>query len=85
MKNYKKIETPMLNSYKLNKDKKNKSVNQNVYRNMICSLLYLTSSRPNILFSICMCARFQSDLRRSHLITIKKIVKYISMYSKLGL
>ena len=43
---------------KLFKDKHGKSVDHKLYRGMIGSLLYLTVSRPDILFSICMCARF---------------------------
>ena len=51
--------TPMSSSLSLDKDKSGKSVNQKEYRGMIGSLLYLTSSRPDIMFSVCMCARFK--------------------------
>ena len=52
---------------------------------MIGSLLYLTASRPDILFSVCMCARFQSDPKESHLSAVKRIIKYIGTYPMLGL
>ena len=44
---------------------------------MIGSLLYLTASRTDIMFSTCLCARFQSDPRESHLIVVKCIFKYL--------
>ena len=52
---------------------------------MIRSLLYLTASRPDIMFATCLCARFQSNHRESHLSTIKRIFKYFSGNSHLGL
>jgi len=52
---------------------------------MIGSLLYLTASRLDILFSVCLCARFQSDPRESHLTTVKKIFKYLKGTTNLGL
>ena len=45
---------------------------------MIRSLLYLTTSRPDIMFATCLCARFQSSLKESHLNTIERIFKYLS-------
>jgi hypothetical protein len=44
---------------------------------MIGSLLYLTSSRPDIMFSVCMCARFQANPKESHLSALKRILKYL--------
>lgn len=52
---------------------------------MIYSLLYLTSSRPDILFSVCLCARFQSDPRESHLTDVKRIVRYLKGTTNIGL
>ena len=51
----------MANGVKLDVDEKGKSVDQKQYRGMIGSLLYLTASRLDILFSVCLCARFQSN------------------------
>ena len=45
----------------LSKDESGKPVNQTIYRGMISSLLYLTASRTDIMYSVCLCARFQSD------------------------
>ena len=52
---------------------------------MIGSLLYLTASRPNILFSVCLCARFQSDPREAHLTAVKRIFRYLKGTTNLGL
>ena len=59
--------TPMGSSIKLDMDEKGKSVNQTKYRGMIGSLLYLTTSRPDIMYSVCLCARFQACPKESHL------------------
>ena len=52
---------------------------------MIGSLLYLTASRPDIMFSVCVCARFQSDPKESHLKCVKRIFRYLSDTQDLGL
>jgi hypothetical protein len=44
---------------------------------MIGSLLYLCASRPDIMLSVCMCARFQSDPRECHLVVVKRILRYL--------
>ena len=75
----------MSHSSKLDKDEDGKNVDQKVYKSMIGSLLYLTASKPDILFSVCMCARFQSDPKESHLSAVKRIIKYIRTYPMLDL
>ena len=70
--------TPMHPSNHLSKDELGKKVDQTLYRGMIGSLLYLTASRPDILFSVCLCARFQADPRESHLIAVKRIMRYLA-------
>jgi hypothetical protein len=54
-----------------------KSVDQKAYRSMIGSLLYLCASRPDIILSVCMCARFQSDPKECHLVAVKRILRYL--------
>ena len=76
---------PMSPTCKLSKDEHSLSVDQKLYRGMIGSLLYLTTSRPDILFSICMCARFQAEPKESHLKSIKKIIKYLKGTKNVGL
>jgi hypothetical protein len=65
MKNAKPIKTPMGINGHLDLDTGGKSVDQKVYRSMIGSLLYLRASRTNIMLSVCMCAWFQVDPKKS--------------------
>ena len=73
----KKISTLMVTSTKLDADKSGKAVDQKMYRGMIGSLLYLTISRPDIQFSVCLCVYFQANLKESHLIVVKRIFRYL--------
>ena len=61
--NVKHASTLMASTTKLSRDLDGKPVNEKTYRGMIGSLLYLTASRLNIMFSVCLCARFQSSQR----------------------
>ena len=61
----------MSSTIKLDKDKKSKEVDVKTYRGMIGSLLYLTASGPYIMFSVRLCARFQSCSKESHLLSMK--------------
>src|ERR1051325_4457927 len=81
----KEAKTPMNPTCILGKDEVSKKVDQKLYRGMTGSLLYLTASRPNILFSVFLCARFQSDPRESHLTAVKRIFKYLKGITNLGL
>ena len=56
-----------------------------LYRSIIGSLLYLTVSRPDIAFSVGVCARYQATLKESHLIVMKRIIRYINGTPKYGL
>ncbi|KAK9011528.1 hypothetical protein V6N11_044376 [Hibiscus sabdariffa] len=77
--------TPMSSSIKLDKDEEGKCVDSKLYRSMIGSLLYLTASRPDIMFSVCLCARFQANPKESHLKVIKRIFRYLQDTPSLGL
>ena len=70
---------------KLDKDERGKNVDSKLYRGMIGSLLYLITSRPDIMYSTCICARFQSDPRESHLSTVKRIIRYLKGTQNIGL
>ena len=70
MANAKPIKTPMPTNGHLDLDKDGKAVDQKVYRSMIDSLLYLRASRPNIMLSVCMCARFQANPKECHLVLV---------------
>ena len=62
---------------KLDKDEPGSPVNDTRYRGMIGSLLYLTANRPDIVFSVGLCARFQSCPKESHLKVVKRILRYL--------
>jgi len=70
--------TPMSTSVKISSDLAGKSVDPSLYRSMIGSLLYLTASRPDIAFSVGVCARFQANPKESHLTAVKRIIKYVN-------
>ncbi len=67
----------MNHTSKLDKDEKEKSIDIKLYRELIGSLLYLTASRPDIVFSVGICARYQSDPKKSHLSAVKRILRYL--------
>ncbi|GJV80417.1 hypothetical protein Tco_1516287 [Tanacetum coccineum] len=67
------------------KDEEADSVDVYFYRLMIGSLMYLTASRPDIMFDVCACARFQVTPKMSHLHVVKRIFRYLKSQPKLGL
>ena len=73
MNNLKSMIAPMGTSISLDTDPEGKLVDAKQFRGMISSLLYLTTSRPDIQFSVCLCARFQASPRKSHLTAMKRI------------
>ncbi|GJT81201.1 hypothetical protein Tco_1055543 [Tanacetum coccineum] len=85
LENFKVTKTPMSRKRVLTLDKDNESTDSTKYRGMIGSLLYLTASRPDIMFSVCLCARFQEDPKVSHLKAVKRIFRYITGTQHLGL
>ena len=85
MEKAKTMKTPMSSSINLDKDKKCKPIDSTVYRGMIGSFLYLTASRPDIMYSVCLCAIFQSCPKESHLSALKRIIKYLEGTMDIGL
>ncbi|GJT69987.1 putative ribonuclease H-like domain-containing protein [Tanacetum coccineum] len=77
--------TPMETSKPLTKNPKAEDVDVYLYRSMIGSLMYLTASRPDIMFAVCACARFQVTPKVSHLLAVKRIFRYLKGQPKLGL
>ena len=77
--------TPMSSSTKLNVDSSGVEMSPTLYRSIIESLLYLTTSRPDIAFSIGVCARYQAAPKESHLTTVKRIIRYINGTPDYGL
>ncbi|KAJ9561595.1 hypothetical protein OSB04_006755 [Centaurea solstitialis] len=79
------IKTPMPTGNLLGPDLAGKSVDQKIYRSMIGSLLYLTATRPDIMYATCFCARFQANPKESHLAAVKRILRYLKGTPELGL
>ncbi|GKD32262.1 putative ribonuclease H-like domain-containing protein [Tanacetum coccineum] len=79
------VNTPMETNKALIKDEEAEDVGVHLYRSMIGSLMYLTASRPDIMFAVCACARFQVTPKTSHLHAVKRIFRYLKGQPKLGL
>ena len=75
----------MSSSTKLNVDSSGVEVSTTLYRSIIGSLLYLTASRPDIAFSIGVCARYQANPKESHLTAAKRIIRYVNGTANYGL
>ncbi|KAI9165093.1 hypothetical protein LWI28_007524 [Acer negundo] len=85
LENVKHCNTPMSTTLKLSKDASGKSVEQTLYCGMIGSLLYLTARRPDISFSVGVCARYQADSKESHLSSVKRIIRFVNGTSIYGI
>jgi hypothetical protein len=85
MQDVKPMSTPMGSTTTLDADEDGEPVDQREYRSMIGSLLYLTATRLDIQFSVCLCARFQASLRTSHRQAVKRIFRYLQSAPGLGL
>jgi hypothetical protein len=85
IKDAKPAKTPMGTDRHLDLNTGCKSVDQMVYKSMIGSLLYLCASRLDIMLSICICARFQSDPKECHLVAVKRILRYLVHTPYIGL
>ncbi|GJT68869.1 putative ribonuclease H-like domain-containing protein [Tanacetum coccineum] len=77
--------TPIETQKPLVKDEEASDVDVHLYRSMIGSLMYLTASRPDIMFAVCACSRFQVTPKTSHLSAVKRIFRYLKGKPKLGL
>ena len=78
-------DTPMAKESKLDADEDGESFDITSYRGMIGSLLYLTASRPDIMFAVCLCARFQANPKISHYTAVKRIFRYLKGTIELGI
>nr|GEX14301.1 hypothetical protein [Tanacetum cinerariifolium] len=85
MENYDTVPTPMVEPTKLKLDLVGKPVDHTNYRSMIGSLMYVTSSRPDIMFATCMCATYQANPYEHHVLAVKRIFRYLKGTINLGL
>ncbi|GJU22225.1 retrovirus-related pol polyprotein from transposon TNT 1-94 [Tanacetum coccineum] len=79
------VDTPMVERTKLDEDLSGTPVDQTKYRSMIGSLMYLTASRPDLVFVVCMCARYQSRPTKKHLEAVKRVFRYLQGTINMGL
>ncbi|XP_023753604.1 uncharacterized mitochondrial protein AtMg00810-like [Lactuca sativa] len=85
MDNYSSPKVPMVFGYKISTDSSRESVDHKTYRGMIGSLMYLTASRPDIVFATGLCARYRADPKVSHMTVVKQILRYLKGSKALGL
>nr|GEV35884.1 hypothetical protein [Tanacetum cinerariifolium] len=79
------VSTPMVEPAKLKLDLVGKPIDHTDYQSMMGSLMYVTSSRPDIMFDTCMCARYQANPNEHHVSTVKRIFHYLKGTINLGL
>ncbi|GKC12445.1 uncharacterized mitochondrial protein-like protein [Tanacetum coccineum] len=79
------VDTPMVEKNNLDEDLQGTPVDATLYRGMIGSLMYLTSSRPNLMYTVCLCARYQEKPTEKHLQALKRIFQYLKGTINMGL
>ncbi|GJW03058.1 retrovirus-related pol polyprotein from transposon TNT 1-94 [Tanacetum coccineum] len=79
------VDTPMVERTKLDEDLSGIPVDQTQYRSMIGSLMYLTASRPDLVFVVCMCTRYQSKPTKKNLEAVKRVFRYLQGTINMGL
>ena len=78
------VRIPMSPNVELTIDLLGKSVDLSLYKSMIGSLFYLTTNRPDISYSVEVCARYQANPKESHMIALKRIIKYVKITADFG-
>ncbi|GKB64282.1 hypothetical protein Tco_0920468 [Tanacetum coccineum] len=79
------VDIPMVDKSKLDKDLQGKPVDPTHYSGKISSLMYLTSSRPDLVFAVCMCVQYQSKPTEKHLHAVKRIFRFLKGTIDMGL
>ncbi|GJS50567.1 integrase, catalytic region, zinc finger, CCHC-type containing protein [Tanacetum coccineum] len=79
------VDTPMVEKNKMDEDLKGTLVDATLYHGMIGSLMYLTSSRPNLIYTVCLCAGYQTKPTKKHLNVVKRIFRYLNGTINMGL
>ncbi|GJY35308.1 retrovirus-related pol polyprotein from transposon TNT 1-94 [Tanacetum coccineum] len=71
------VDTPMVDRLKLDEDRLGIPIDQTQFRSMVSSLMYLTTSRPDLVFVVCMCVRYQASPTKKHLEALKWVFRYL--------
>nr|GEX69563.1 hypothetical protein [Tanacetum cinerariifolium] len=71
------VDTPIMDRLKVDEDPLGIPVDQTRFHSMIGSLMYLTASRPDLVFAVCMCARYQASPTKKHLEALKRVFRYL--------
>nr|GEU49233.1 retrovirus-related Pol polyprotein from transposon TNT 1-94 [Tanacetum cinerariifolium] len=79
------VDTPMIENKKLNEDLQGKLVDATLYHGMIGPLMYLTASRPDLIYAVCLCAWYQAKPTKKHLQAVKQIFRYLKRTINMGL
>ncbi|GJR95434.1 retrovirus-related pol polyprotein from transposon TNT 1-94 [Tanacetum coccineum] len=79
------VDTPLVEKNKLDEDLQGTQVDATLYHGMIGSLMYLTSSRPDLIHAVCLCARYQAKPTKKHLQAVKRIFQYLKGTINMGL
>ncbi|GJX87587.1 hypothetical protein Tco_0339601 [Tanacetum coccineum] len=79
------VDTPLVEKSKLDEDLQGKLVDATLYCGMIGSLMYLTSSRPDLIYAVCLCARYQAKPTKKNLNAVKRISRYLKGTINMGL
>ncbi|GJR13729.1 retrovirus-related pol polyprotein from transposon TNT 1-94 [Tanacetum coccineum] len=77
MDSYDPVDTPMVDRLKLDEDPLGIPVDQTRFHSMVGSLMYLTASRPDLVFAVCMCVRYQASPTKKHLKALKRVFRYL--------
>ncbi|GJZ38585.1 hypothetical protein Tco_0585148 [Tanacetum coccineum] len=79
------VDIPMVGKSKLDEDPNGTPVDPTRYLGMVGSLMYLTANRSDLLFSVCMCARYQAKPTEKHLTVVKRVFRYLKGTINMGL
>ncbi|GKD41682.1 retrovirus-related pol polyprotein from transposon TNT 1-94, partial [Tanacetum coccineum] len=79
------VDTPMVEKSKLDEDLHGTPIDATLYRGIIRSLMYLKSSRPDLIYTVCLCARYQAKPTEKHLNAVKRIFRYLKGTINMGL
>ncbi|GJY68548.1 putative ribonuclease H-like domain-containing protein [Tanacetum coccineum] len=79
------VDTPMVEKSKLDEDLQGNPVDATLYCDMIGSLMYLTASRPDLIYAVCLCAWYHAKPTEKHLNAVKRIFRYLKGTINMGL